>query len=246
MYSPPLTPHYKLEWTGEYLGEFNRSIIIYKWTYVSTEIHHLRINNESIYCIMELLKDNFPCIIEDIKNVFKLSKRGYHTLKIDGRMYIIYYVPLTSTGVVIWETPVYRLNLKDPLRSDPNFRKKMQRLLVFCDVMALYQTSESNIHVRPRNDGTFSPINYNLKTTNIIKGDNFSIITKNVYRDWFGETVLVEDVAKEFVNYTEKTNLTELCFDLRNKIEDIIRKHDKSYLWYSKFIIERLSRYLLQ
>jgi hypothetical protein len=51
-------------------------------------------------------------------------------------------------------------------------------------------------------------------------------------------------VMKSMILHDYET-LAEITSDIRTAIENIILKHDNQYLWYTKFIIDRLSKLLM-
>lgn len=218
----------------------------------------------TIYCTATCTKDVFPCIVEDIKSIFGLPRRGIHRITIDNRDYLIYYVPISIKGQVIWETPLNRLDSKHVLRQDPVFRKEVQKIIAFCDILALSSTGEPSIRIRPGSNGKFIPISVNESTTTITKGlaqaeYDYSILTKTLFSKWFGEEISISNIVKEMVNYkslygpikipiikgTESNDLVIISSQMRSKVDEVIKKYDTNYIWYSYFIIDRMSRNIL-
>ena len=205
-----------------------------------------------IYCNLDPAKSLFPCIVEDIKEVFKIPRRGLFRININNIEYILYYVPISIKQEVIWETPLHKIPLKHPLRSNPRFKHDIRRIFIFCDILSLMRTSESTIRIRPGVDETFVPINVNEMGTTITKGDvyDYSVLTKMLFSRWFGEEISVNSVVKEMVEditgikYTCE-NLAQIAWEIRSRIDIIIRKYDRNLVWYSNFILDRLSRHLL-
>lgn len=217
----------------------------------------------TIFCTALCTKDVFPCIVEDIKVIFGLPRRGVHRIIIDNKDYILYYVPITIEGRVIWETPLSRLDTKHLLRKDPNFRKEVQKIIAFCDILALCNTGEAMIRIRPGTNAGYVPISINETSTAISKGNDYSIITKTLFSKWFGEETSLNDIVKEMVNYRTRTppqcfqipniegkepitnNLAVVTADIRNKVDNVIKLYNNNYIWYSYFIVDRMSRFLL-
>jgi hypothetical protein len=258
-----------LKWDGEHLGNYIGSIT-QKWSMEGDNYFAITLpkgwkymGNEMeqgiIYCMATNAKDAFPCIVEDIKQIFGITRRGLHRIKIDNKEYIIYYVPINIKGDVIWETPLNRLDSKHELRNDKEFKNKVQRLLLFCDILSLNKTGEPMIRIRPGADLTYIPINYNTESTIISRNDNYDycIISKVLFMKWFGETASLDEIVKDMVGYkkikinsvipiiTNNGELTAKCAEIRNKIDKIIEKYDGNYIWYSYFIVDKISRYLL-
>lgn len=210
-----------------------------------------------VYGIMIATEDRLPCILDAIKPLFGINRRGIHQLQIGSRRYLIYYVPVTLDRAVIWETPVTRLGPRHPLRQDPDFRLAVQRLIACCDILGLSQTGESVFWIRPGIKTSYVPINTNDKITTILKADiyDYSILTKVLITNWFGEDLPIDQVVKEMLHYKSpgmlriplmpSDDLVTLTSKLRNQINQIIMTFDSNYIWYANFVIDRLSRYLL-
>ena len=216
-----------------------------------------------IYCMAQCTKDVFPCIVEDIKSIFGIPRRGVHRIIIDGKHYIIYYVPISVKGEIVWETPLTRLDSKHLLRKNPNFRKEVQKAIAFCDILSLSSTGEPSIRIRPGVDGEYIPITVNEINTSIVKGNtyDFSILNKTLFSKWFGEETSISDIVKEMMHYQSKQmptqniiplidpnpndNLATISTEIRSKVDKVINQYDRNYIWYSNFIVDRMSRHLL-
>jgi len=252
-----------LKWDGTHLGSYV-GVITQRWigegmTYNGITLpdgwgEEDRNRGGIIYCMMTMTKDTFPCIVEDIKSIFGIARRGIHRINIDNKEYLIYYVPMTVDGKIIWETPLNRIENKHPLRSNVKFRREIQKMIVMCDILALTGTGEASIRIRPGVNNEFIPISVNEKATTINKETSydFSVITKTIFLKWFGETTSVNEIAKELLDNSVKRygmitedNMVIITSEIRSNIEKIIEKYDVNYIWYSYFIIERISRYIL-
>jgi hypothetical protein len=267
----PLILNNRLKWDGSYLGSYIGAIT-HQWSLAGTNYYGITLpqgwSNEHpegiIYCTVNCTNDLFPCIVEDIKKIFGIPRRGIHRITIDNKEYILYYIPISIKGEVIWETPLNRLDNKHPLRRNPNFRKEVQKIIAFCDILALSSTGEPNIRIRPSTDGEYIPISVNESTTTIYKSDtyDYSILTKSLFTKWFGEETSINDIVKEMVHYQSNhslnvkipkiqgielmnDNLAIISAEIRNKVDEIIKRYDNNYIWYSCFIIDRMSRHLL-
>jgi hypothetical protein len=261
----PLILNNSMNWDGSHLG-FYKGVITNQWSLEGTHYYGITLPQGwstkhppgIIYCNASQVKDSFPCIVEDLKEVFGLPRRGVNRINIDGREYVLYYVPISNKGEVIWETPLNRLGSKHPLRSDPNFKRNVQRIIAFCDILALSSTGEPAIRIRPGVDGGYIPIGINETHTTIYKADryDYSVLTKTLFSKWFGEETAISEIVYEIVGYRSVTNkrmitmdgekdLVIISTDIRNKVDDIIKRYNSDYIWYSSFIVDRMSRYLL-
>ena len=255
-----------LPWNGSHLGCYT-DIILKQWTregsnycviilpkgwYASLTDKQLSLGEGILYCTYVCTKNVFPCIVEELKPLFGLAKRGIHRITIDNREYILYYVPITVSGELIWETPLSRLDLRHPVRNDPLFRFEIQKIIAFCDLLSLSNTNESHILIRPgistiEASTTYVPINSNENATTIVRApqNNFSIISKVLFTRWFGEETPLDTIIKNMVSYSSKDNLTVITTRLRDQLTNIVTKYDRTMLWYVHFVLGRISKQLL-
>jgi hypothetical protein len=234
-----------LAWDGTHLGSYTGDVA-FSFMHEGVVCNYLVLPQGMIYCLMKSSKDCFACIVEDIKPLFGLTRRGIHRIKINGAEQTLYRVSVTSDGVMMSETPLNKLDSKHHLRKDPIFRLEMQKLLTFCDIMALTSTSESTIRLH-KDDKGYIPVNINERDTTLKKGAkyDYSIIGKMLYLNWFGETTSQTEVLRIMLAERGFANLTTICHNQRTAIDAVINKYDSNYIWYSNFIIDRMSRILL-
>jgi hypothetical protein len=97
------------------------------------------------------------------------------------------------------------------------------------------------------------PINNNETRTTISKDTirDFNILPASVIKRWFddiNDPIVIESMVADMLNYEPSKSSNEfeiLLFDLRRRIDTIIRKYDPNYVWYTNFIMDRVSRYIL-
>ena len=233
----------QLKWDGSHLGD---GMIMSQWVANEVNYYSIAVIGGTVYCKAKCSKDMLPCIIEDIKSVFGIVKRGIHRITIDNDEYIIYYVTISNFGDILYESPLKHLDIKHELYQDMKFRRQIQKILVFCDILVLNNTEENYINndlqIINTNDTTLiTQKSYNSR------GYDYTILSRTMFFKWFGEEVKISDVAKEMIY--DKSDINEMTFtlilaDIRNKIDNIIKRYDGQYIWYSYFIMDRLSRYL--
>ena len=258
-----------LKWDGTSLGIFTNSIFKKKWSFYGILYQELELDDDrSVVCIAKVLRDNFTFLIEDIKQIFGISHRKYHRLHVEKKEYIIYYVPVNDSLTPIFETPLNIADLRDEAKNggDPELRKKIQKVIIFNDILALCCSTETKIILRTNKDGSVSPIAINENSTALkkMKDFDYTILSKTILNAWFDENFSVSTAVKEILQgFIEKENLKleeaidkniigeedrenikhNLCMMyLKKKIEEVIIIRDKTYIWYSYFIMERINR----
>jgi len=234
-----------LKWDNTHLGIYEENVIIGVLNHNDIIYHSIRINNGIIYCIAVKTKNLFPCIVEDIKDIFGIKRRGIHQIKLGLNDYILYYVPVSTYSEIINETPLSHLDRNHELRIDKEFSNNVRKLLAFNDILSLSDTSEKNIIIRKDENNIFIPIGTNIITTSIIKGKDHSVLPNAIFTKWFGEKFMISNIIYEMISNKNHKTLSMLIGDIRTEINKIIYKYDSDYIWYSCFIIERLSNHLL-
>ena len=261
----------RLKWDGSHLGSY-RGAVTHQWSLEGSCYYGITLPigwsqdhpAGVIYCTATCTKDVFPCIVEDIKSIFGVARRGVHRITLDNREHLIYYVPISVKGEIVWETPLNRLDSKHPLRHNSVFKKEVQKIIAFCDILALCSTGEPSIRLRPGVNNDFIPISINESTTAIKKSDgyDYSILTKALFSKWFGEETFIHDIVKDMVGYQltrntepkiplikgselDRNDLAVITCGIRSKVDEVIKRYDSNYVWYANFIVDRLSRHLL-
>lgn len=228
-----------LPWDGSHLGNYSNRIIRAQYINNGVRYTELALELGDIYCIIKKTKESIECIIDEIKKVFGINKRGTHRICIGRTEYLIYYVPITGDEKIMFEIPLSKISSND--RYDEDFIKEIRKTIVFCEILGLSSTTERFIRLRMRGQKPY-PINWNSKIINTKE----SVIPKVLYKKWFEGSTSVVEVLREMIGYSEtRKNLCEITMDIRNKIDGIVRIYDKSYIWYSNMIIERISEYIL-
>jgi hypothetical protein len=250
----------RLPWDGSYLGTYPEHILTQRWivddvTYWGLTIREGPLGDGFlgdlgdgvIFCIKRKSYDVLPCIIDDIKLLFAIPRRGTHRITIGKTHHVIYYVPITTQGEVVWETPLSRLPKDSDLYEDSNFKACVGHLIVFCDILALSAISEKNMSIRP--GSVFTPVNTNDNT--ILKnpkktgqGTMLNKITKSMLTKWLGEDTSIPAILRALLCNGEE-DVANTITTLRWNIEKIIRSYDIKYVWYASCIVDRLSQYLI-
>jgi hypothetical protein len=83
-------------------------------------------------------------------------------------------------------------------------------------------------------------------------------LPKTLFNKWFGEETSLGEIIKEMVERknintnhisvkeeTKIVDLAQISSEIRYKVDDIIKKYNNEYVWYSYFIVDRISRHLL-
>jgi len=219
-----------------------------------------------ICCMAKMLKYSevmFACISEALKEVFGIKKRGLHWIQIDNKYYVLYYMQVTVSGEIVSEIQLNHIDNKHELRTHPIFKRDIQKIIIFRDILALTEITESVIRIRVGINDDYVPISCNEYRTKMMKNGvmDLSLISKTMFNKWFGEKTSISEIIEEMIDfhlYPEHCDtrdlepkiktpeiLSILLFDIRNKIYSCIEKYDKTYVWYASVIMDRMSRHML-
>jgi hypothetical protein len=232
--------------------------LVTSWRWEGVTYHGVKLAVGVVYCVALRKEGTLTAIIEDIKAIFGVTRRGVHRVTLGRTEYTLYYVPVDLQGRVVWETPLTQLDKNHPLRSDPQFRRDMRRLLLFCDLLSLGNTTEGTVRVRCGTAGSFVPVNYNENTTLMREqAYDYSVLGKKLLDQWFGEETSVAEATWEMMERPRTPSRQRagippparspsvITADLRSRLEAVIKSYNPDYIWLSYFIIDRMSRNLL-
>jgi len=237
-----------MEWNGTFLGEFDKNIIICEKTIETIRYVELNIDDKYFTCIIKQSKDLFPCIVDELKHISNLSlKIGTHSLKIGSKLYIIYRPGIKD------KFPVYEYTLADIenfsdvnmitniLLANPIFIQEIKKIFTFRELIGLTCNYDSSIRIRPYYN-TYLPLSFREVSTDITK-DIIKGLPNTALRKWFREDDMAKMVKNLLKIYDENTVNVKM-FELTNKINEVMERIDKNYIWMVGCIIERIRTYL--
>lgn len=246
----------RLKWRGEMLPPISSDHIVKHWAIERVNYYGIvipwRRKFGMVYAIGIRATDNFPCIIEELKSIFGLQLRGIARILVSQVSYLLYYLPISTQGQIIWE-PSLRQYVKDrKVTTFPVDETTMaiRRIIVFSDLLALRKISESMIRLRPTVDQKIVFVSHNtasksMTDTPIDTYQPTSILTKSIYTRWFGESCSYPECVRQMIveRYPGLDDPSLIQF-LRTKIETAIRKYDPTKLWFSHHILSRVAQHL--
>jgi hypothetical protein len=227
-----------LDWDGSDLGWYNTDLIVARWKVRSTEYFKLNaLGGTVVICILRKLKNPIPIIIEEFKKLFGLVTRGHHLITIGSTRYVMYYVPVDSSGLAIDEVPISELGSKHELRTHPSFLDMVRRVILVSDILHFSTNYESDIRVRHTSDG-FVPVSYFCGDTDLHRERSRPLSHKLI--TWLGENY--DDIIKD--TYNPKDFELSLILDgYREELNRIVERYGLEYQWIVPFIIDKLAYY---
>jgi len=234
-----------LKWDGSDLGSYE-NIIKHQWSYENNKYYELLISSNVVYCMGKSIKTLFSCIVEEMKQIFGIYRRKFHTITLDSKKYIIYNVEVNDKYEIISDIPINKIDKNNRILSD--IKRKIQKVIIFSDIMYLNDIKQSLIIIKNLGN-MYTTTNINTYKYKNIIGNDGTTISKSLFNRWFDEKTSLGMLMKEMVNYEkekcdEKNRLNTVLFNIKNKTDNIINKYDKEFIWYSNLIIDRIAWYI--
>lgn len=240
-----------ISWNGTSLGEFPNNVILEIWKAKNIDYWKIIYYHNGIpgfiVCNYKRTNSKFALIVENIKPIFKIQRQGLYHINIGGKNYIIYYVPITLNDQIILETPLLHIGAKDLLRIDIKIITEVRRIIAFSEILSLCNANEGSIVMRLSGENLI-PISDNTNSTALkrINAVDQIVISKTLYNKWYNENITFRDVLAEVTDIyelgTEKSNI--IFASIRKQIDDIIKMYDIGYIWYTSFIMDKLTEHL--
>jgi hypothetical protein len=234
------------QWDGTFLGKINKTNILQIIKFKKDTYWKIKIGEMTFHCLAKQSKNTYPCIIDELKYLFKIPKLGTHYCKINSKIYILVRV-LTGN--------IYDINVDVKLNElqydDPLFMDKVRRIYAFRELLGITVSTDNSIRVRERYE-----ISENNNLDDELKGEsdldfwdpisfrepnfNFekSIISKKVLKKLFHNqyqfllgyvyNLLNFNTQTKLPNGKTKCNLKNELLKLSSIIDDVITRIDKS------------------
>lgn len=232
-----------LAWDGSDLGTLSKYLLIATIKYRDFTYWKFRLHGDIHYCMSRLVstkdKGSHQCIIDESKVIFGLPKLGTHRIRYQGKNYLLSKVPMANDYTVQTEFEIGKIpDLDTCLAQYPDIKYKMQNLMAFWDIMGIKATDNCAIL---RNFGTemnpiWSPVGFKEISINPREFGHFS---KTMIRRWFSE-MSISQATLRLIDVTNSDRFFERQIDIRQQLQDIIKRIDPKVLHLSSEIIRRL------
>jgi hypothetical protein len=152
-------------WNGTYLGRISDQNILRSNVEGNFEFWHIEIDGYQTICMIRKTKNYTPCLVDELKPIFGLSKLGTHYVNY-GNCYIILIQARTDMSGFLVYPDVTLNHLKDsfmvPGSSDnsgaEDVIKKIKEIYVFRDLLCLSKSTDSSICIRKNSEGELYPV----------------------------------------------------------------------------------------
>lgn len=216
-------------WDGSHLGSFTSDIV--HWIVDYGELHYccLTVDGVSVVSLIKQSKDRFPAIVDELKPIFGLRKLGTHTINLAGKLHLLTYCRLVNGQ------PLDEPKLSN-VESTAKYKDQVQDIFAFREILGLNSSFESSI--RLRDDGQeIYPVSFR-EASSIVEKEK-TALPGTIISKWFGQTT-VSTVTKRITGWSAQIDKVELVAELRKKIEGVINRIDKDFIFYSVYIVSRI------
>jgi hypothetical protein len=217
-------------WDGSELTDiFNEDTTIEEGIYDKSVYWRIEKDEKEEFCIIRLSPTLFPCLIDELKPIFKLEKNGTHWIKYKGKKYILLKV-MYKNGTILKELTLDKIEHKESLQYE------VQKIFIFRELLGLSQNFEKCIILREI--GQFIiPISF--YETNMVPSGEKKVIPETIIEKWFKNITLDEAVSKLF-RIKDAKDITDLSFKLRGEMETIFNRVDKDLIMNMDEILQRI------
>jgi hypothetical protein len=228
-----------LRWDGSYLGKYTKEILLTNlnkppvYWYIQTDTF-------STFCIAKRTDDNFPCLCDELKPIFGLTRIGTHSIIIGNNFYVIYKV-LIKHGYIIEDCKLSEISPSIPIEELSEFNQRIRFIYTFRELLGILSISENDIILRETRKFKYTPLSNRDAKNSIDKKQ--SKIKSEILNKWFQDSS-ISATCKEMFRYTTDEEITELISVYQDKIETVIKRINADYIWYTNTIMQRVYNYL--
>ena len=228
-----------LKWDGTDVTEHLSKVKAFECKSGKRTFVCIKASDEIIYCMRRTCKNSLPAIIDEIKTFFKLVKVGTHQIVHKSKRYLLLKLISPQKGVIQDE-----LTLKDIREQHPEnnwiMTEQIQQILAFRELCGVTLSCESSIRIR---EGKLYAYPISFYEPGVVFGDTKQVIATTLLDKWFKNKTL-EECIKNLVKIKTTQDIPERIFEIRNHINMIVERIDKSQITYVDFIISRILHYV--
>lgn len=240
------TQAYIPKWDGSHLGDFKANEISYHSSTNDDEtllpIWTIKHDNLTFTAMVKSSKDQFPCLADELKPLFGLLKLGTHMIKVGGKSYLLIKPPSSDCKDVKLSNPT------DGKVSAPSslLKKQVRSIYAFRYLIGMNNSNDSHIYIRHLKGFAPVPISY-IDTCPAgdkhTKKSEINPLSLTVINKWFDNCDLSTTV-KSIIGYGSHDKLPVIIMELTGKIEEVINRVNKEYIWITAFIVDRVCAHL--
>ncbi len=125
-------------WDGSYLGVITRRNIEDEMEFMNLKYWKINLYGHTQVCIIRRTMTSCPCISDELKILFGLSKLGTHRVRYRRKLYVLIKPRINQAGGIIRETPISNIEST----TNMTFISQVQDIYLFRDVLGLTKTTD--------------------------------------------------------------------------------------------------------
>lgn len=236
------TSKFNFKWNGTDITQLLRDVHLE--TYELNKINYWRasIDDDNVQWFeVRTANTILPVIIDELKPVFGLHKLGTHWIPKKGKIIMLIRAVTDQNGNVEQDEVLEKFQnsneqLRKALHDNQLFRKQMQEVYTFRDLLGISKNSDSSIRIRFCNNQYLPISNYE---PNMAPSKIKSCLSEKTIQYWFADVSPV-DCLKAITHIHNVDDIAPCTHDIKEKISDVINRIDKSYIAHTNYIIERI------
>jgi hypothetical protein len=221
-----------LRWDGSFLGTFSRKCIVCKIQTKNTGLVHHRLvlnlegEDNHVMCQMKRYRNvDLPCVLDELKTVFGVSKVGTHHIQIGKTHYVL-----------------YRSHLKDcvltKLLGDEKHAivSSMQQNILYRMLMCIPEIQNAHFLCRPGKGAlSFHETKTLIDKENVCPTESFLCY-------WFGDESIDQHFQAFFKPHSSQEEWLSYLMTLKKELETVVERVHPDYIWMVAHIIERIHK----
>lgn len=188
--------------------------------------------SEKITCIVRNSKNTVPCLIDEMKTVFRLPKIGSHWCKQGGKLRILLRCLLTPEGHIKEELTLQMIDVSTPL-----LKLQVQEIFTFREILGVNCSYESSIVLREGGGGVY-PVSYYDPSMTIT---DTKVIPYTILDKWFEEDTNIDEVVKRLLRIHQLDQIGTVLYEIRTKIDEVVERVDRNTITYKDCIMNRIT-----
>ena len=227
-------------WDGSCLGVINNENIEAQMKFMDLEYWKIKLFGHTQICMVRPATTSCPCISDELKILFGLSKIGTHRVRYHNKIYILFKPRIGRSKEIIRETSISNINFT----NNTSFISQVQDIYLFRDVLGLTKTNDNSVVIRWPDQSYIPPYPISFYENKIRPHDTKTIVPGTVTKKWFGDCTL-KDAARRIFRIKKISDVSTRLVYIQEQLNVIIERVDRDAVWMIALIMGRITKRLL-
>ena len=227
-------------WDGSYLGVMTDMNIKDRIRFMNLKYWQISLFGHTQICIIRQVTTSCPCISDELKILFGLSKLGTHRVRYHKKMYVLIKPRISRQREIIRETSISNIDFTD----NSAFVSQVQDVYLFRDVLGLTKTNDNSIIIRWPDQSYIPPYPLSFYENKIRPHDTEIIVPGTAIKKWFGGGTL-NDAARRIFRIEKIDEVPTRLIYIQEQLNAVIERVDREAVWMIAMIMGRITKRLL-